>query len=224
MKSLLLLGLLFINFAHAAVLEVGTYSGQDSQRNDFKFHVQEITGRTGSFMGILMSKTQARVYLLDQFSTNKYGMMAMRPMDNYVIGVMSTDPVMALTATDDTIVITPNHSTVDIAYETSITFKKKSKKALRWNALRPDNYASRKLVISALDVNDEAAVTSKVDGMAGDYILRESRPNLFLMLESQLVSTGVKLNRAVKNFVFFQNNDEIVVVEGETGFFKVYEN
>lgn len=202
--------LLLMSVAHAAVLQVGTYSGTDAKRVSFNLHVQEVPGRTGSFMGILMNKTQARIYLLDQFSNGKYGMVALRPLENYVIGAISSTPIMALTVTDDSIVVSPNHTSVDMSFNTSITFKNR-KKALNWSELQSGNYASKKMVVSSLDGNNEATVTSKVANITGDFVLRESRKDLFVMLASQLNPTGVKLSKDVSTLVFFQKKSMILI-------------
>ena len=203
MKSLIVFALLLMSVAHAASLQVGTYSGTDAKRVAFDLHVNEVPGRSGSFMGILMHKGQARIYLLDQFSNGKYGMLALRPLENYVIGALSSTPIMALTVTDESVVITPNHSSVDMSFTTSITFKNR-KKPLNWSELQADSYAAKKMIVSSQDGNGEATVTSKVAGISGDFVLRESRKDLFVMLASQLNPTGVKLSKDVTYVVFFQ--------------------
>jgi hypothetical protein len=212
MKSLIVFFiLLFTMAAHAVNLQEGSYSGADAKRQGFSLHLQSYPGREGSFLGILTNGSVARLYLLDQFSTGKYGMLSLRALDNYVIGATSTTPIMALTVTADSLVITPNHAQVDITFNTSISIKQSSKKPLYWRELVAGNYGSKKMVVSAIDGNNEATVASRIEGFSGDYVLRESRPKLYVLLESQLNPTGVKLSKDVKNIVFFLGSDLVIM-------------
>lgn len=38
---------------------------------------------------------------------------------------------------------------------------------------------------------------------AGDYVLRESRPGLYLVLKSRLTSTGIHLDKSSNQIVYF---------------------
>lgn len=208
--------LTFAMMAHAVDLQQGSYSGSDAKRGKFSLHLQAYPGREGSFLGLLTNGKAARLYLLDQFSTGKYGMVSLRASDNYVIGASSTTPILALTVAADSFVITPNHTAVDVNFNTSIRMKLSSKKALQWTELRPGNYAMKKMSISALDSNNEATVASRIQGFSGDYVLRESRPKLYVLLESQLNSTGVKLSKNVKHIVFFLGSS-LYIMESSAG-------
>ena len=217
MKSLIAFVMLTLTLAaHAVNLQEGSYSGKDAKNVGYSLHVQAYPGRDGSFIGLLSNGPSARLYLLDQFSTGKYGMVSMRALDNYVIGASSTTPIMALTLTADSIVITPNHAQVDINFNTSVTMKQSSKKNLAWTDLIPGNYGSKKMVVSAVDTNNEATVASRVTNFSGDFVLRETRPKLYVMLESQLNPTGVKLSKEVKNIVYFISG-ELRIMNSNTG-------
>ncbi len=217
MKSLIAFFMLTLTLAaHAVNLQEGSYSGKDAKKVGYSLHVQAYPGRDGSFIGLLSGGPIARLYLLDQFSTGKYGMVSLRALDNYVIGASGTTPIMALTVTADSIVITPNHSQIDIAFNTSITMKQSSKKTLAWTDLIPGNYASKKMVISAVDSNNEATMASRVTDFSGDFVLRETRPKLYVMLDSQLNPTGVKLSKEVKNIAYFISG-ELRIMNSNTG-------
>ncbi len=211
-----MLALLVSGIAQAA-LQVGTYTGTDNKRKSFEVHVQEYPGRRGSFLVVLKEKTVARLYFVDPFSKSKYGMLPLRPMDNYIIGIQSSTPVLALSEAVDAFTITPNSGPSDIAFDASITIKKNSKKELAIVEVVAGSYGSKKIQVSGIDISRESTVTSKFTGLEGDYVLRETRPNIYVMLKSQLEDTGIKLNKTVTNLVYFTKDRKMVVVNGQTG-------
>ena len=223
MKSMLLMfALLCSGLVHAA-LEVGTYDGVDNARNDYELHIRELPERRGSFIGLLVNNKQSKVraYLVDAFSSSKYGLLSLRLTGNYNIGVSNTLPSISLTATSDTLVLTPNGEN-DMGFSTSITFKTKSKKPLRWSPLIAGNYSSKQIVVSNLDAENEATMTSKAAGLVGDYVLRETRQDMYVVLSTQLTSTGVKLDKNATLFAVFMKGgrfggDQLFIVNSATG-------
>ena len=223
MKSMLLMfALLCSGLVHAA-LEVGSYEGQDNARTGYELHIRELPERRGSFMGLLINTKQskARAYLIDGFSSSKYGLLSLRLTGNYNIGVSNTLPAMGMTVTGDTLVLTSNGEN-DMGFSTSITFKTKNKKALRWTSLLAGNYANKSIVISNLDAENEATMTSKAQGLVGDFVLRETRQDMYVVLSTQLTSTGVKLDKNATLFAVFlkgsrMSGDQMLLINSNTG-------
>lgn len=220
---LVMFALLCSGLVHAA-LEVGSYSGEDNAKNDFELHIRELPERRGSFLGILTNKneTETRAYLIDAFSSSKYGLLSLRLTGNYNIGVVNTLPAMALTVTADTLVLTSNSAQKDMGFQTSITFRMKNKQALRWSPLIAGNYNRKTVVVSNLDAENEATMTSKASGLTGDFILRESRQDMYVLLSTQLTSTGVKLNKNATRFVIFLSGsrfsgNKMLIIDSNSG-------
>lgn len=227
---LVMFALLCSGLVHAA-LEAGSYTGDDNAKNNFELHLRELPERRGSFLGLLVNKdeTKVRAYLIDGFSASKYGFLSLRLTGNYNIGVSSTLPTMALTVTGDTLVMTTNGNQNDMGFNSSITFRTKNKQALRWVPLIAGNYNSKSVVLSNLDVEDEATMTSKAPGLTGDYVLRETRQNMYVLLSTQLTPTGVKLNKDATGFVVFLSGsrfsgNKMIIVNSETGAAKAIKN
>jgi hypothetical protein len=205
MKFLAFLTLtLLITSLQASALVTGTYSGVDGKKNKYKLHLREYPGRETSFIALLETSGAARAYIVDEFAHGKYGMLSLRTSDNYVIGATSSTPTLALNATPDLITIVPNQSP-DLKIASSITIKTKSHKDLEWVDLLAGKYED-KSSLSALDINGEASFTNKSKDKsltAGDYVLRESRPGLYLVLKSRLTSTGIHLDKSSNQIVYF---------------------
>ena len=220
---LVLFALLCSGLVHAA-LEAGSYIGEDNAKGSYELHIRELPERRGSFLGLLVNKdeTKVRAYLIDGFSSSKYGFLSLRLTGNYNIGVSNTLPAMALTVTNDTLVMTSNSGQNDMGFNTSITFRMKNKQQLRWVPLLAGNYNNKSIVVSNLDAEDEATMTSKAPGMTGDYILRETRQNLYVILSTQLTATGVKLNKDATKFSAFLSGSrfssaKMLVIDSTSG-------
>jgi hypothetical protein len=199
--SLILLIMCLSGFTQAKI-QVGTYSGVDNSNNKFEIHIQELVERRGSYIGLLTWETvkepKVQAFLIDKFSSNKYGLIPLTTQGNYNIAPSNLNPTHALTITSDSLIITSNTDS-----SSPVKFKTRDKSELRWIALTSGSYLNSSLVISPLDINDESSVSSSITGMAGDFVFRESRANLYLVLPSRLTSTGVKLDKNDQRFVFF---------------------
>jgi hypothetical protein len=223
MKSLVIMfTMLCAVLAHAS-LEVGTYTGVDNNRNAFELHVRDIPERRGSFIGLLVNskETKVRAYLIDGFSESKYGLLSIRLTGNYNLGVSNTTPALGMTVTSDALVLTPNGYRNDMGFTTSVTFAKANRQAVKWVPLIAGNYSGR-LVVSSLDAENESTVSSKVAGLSGDFVLRETRNDMYVLLNSQLTPTGVKLDKAATRFAVFLsgtrwNPARLLVVESDSG-------
>ena len=224
MKLMLLMFAIICSGLAQAALEVGTYKGSDNNNNRFELHIQALPEREGSFLGLLVNddETKVRAYLIDGFSSSKYGLLSMRLTGNYNIGVSNTLPTLALTVTDHTLVMTANGNDNDMSFSSSITFRTKDKLYLRWSPLISGNYASKKMVISNLDADNESTVTSKLPGHTGDFVLRETRKDMYIMLSSQLTATGIKLGKDATKFAVFLKGsrfsaNKMLLVDSDTG-------
>ncbi len=224
MKSLVILFAMLCAASSQASIEVGSYEGIDSNRGTFELHVRDIPERRGSFIGLLVNsrETKVRAYLIDGFSASRYGFLSMRLTGNYNIGVSSTVPALGLTISGDSLVLTPNDDRNDMGFASSITFKKASKKDVKWVPLISGNFSGRDLVVSNLDAELESTVSSKVPGLVGDFVLRETRNDMYVLLNSELTPTGVKLSKEATRFVVFLsgtrwNPARMLVVDSATG-------
>jgi hypothetical protein len=224
MKSLVIMFAILCAGHSQASFEVGTYEGIDNNRGSFELHIRDIPERRGSFIGLLVNarETKIRAYLIDGFSASRYGFLSMRLTGNYNLGVSSTVPALGLTVSGDSLVLTPNDDRNDMGFVSSITFKKAARQTVKWVPLIAGNFNGRDLVVSNLDAESESTVSSKVTGLTGDFVLRETRNDMYVLLNSELTPTGVKLSKDATRFVVFLagtrwNPARMLVVDSSTG-------
>jgi hypothetical protein len=202
------MALLLSGLAQASI-EPGSYTGRDQDGITFELHLQELPERQGSFLAIVNDSNwkRARVFLVDEFNTNKYGMLPLVVTKNYNLGVESSTPVLALTESHEALIITSNKGSSGLRYDTSITFKTKTIKPLALNPLNPGSYDSRNVLVSELNLNKEATLNSKSKKYSGDFIVREVRPNVYIVLQTSLTQTGIKLDKNTRDIAIFMKTN-----------------
>lgn len=225
--ALLLASLLFSTFTFAQAIAPGTYLGCDASGKDFTLHVAEVPGRIGSFTAILTAKDYGRIYYMDEFDAGTYGLVSMKALDNYVIGSTSSVPVMNLNVTQQQITISPNSfsSKLDISFDSSIIFKQSKAKVLQWVPLMPGLYDKTRSSLSEASSDSREATFSqaRIAGRVGNYVLRESRKGLYIVLASELTATGVSLDKNTNLVAFFSVDtglfscNRIVLLNTNTG-------
>jgi len=203
-KSKLALALLSAFYAvtsFAVDLAPGTYRGT-SLKDDVSIYVKGVPGRKGSFFAVITKDETGFAYLVDKFHSGKYGMIPLQALDNNVIGASNHSPSLVLTVTKDKftdqITIVSNKSDNTIGFNTQMSFKLKDKShRSEWVDHLQGTFSSkenkRAATLTAQDVNGESSLSIKTGDAPGDYILREVRPGIHLVLRSSLTTTGIEV-------------------------------
>jgi|GEM_PF-4996693 len=206
MKSFLVFSSLFLSFnTFAGLLTPGTYYGLDQSKDKFTLHLKDQPGRQGSYLGILsradLSKTQ--IFLVDEFSTQRYGMSRMIAQENFVLAPVNSSPELVLNVTNNIVSISKNAQNQDnlMNFNSSINFKYTGEN--HWASLLPGKVGSDSSLLSPLNSDDEASLNSKLPGLVGDYTLREIQKDLFLTMRSSLNSTGISLEENSQLISYF---------------------
>lgn len=221
MKAIITLFILLTAGLAQAELRVGTYTGKAENGESYKLHIRSIPEREGSFLALLVMNKDyhTTAFVMDAFSASRYGLSAINPKSNYIMGPISNTPNAVLSVTDKRFVIS-NNPGEKVSLPETISFKLSSHSSLRWKELDPGNYGGKSVIVSSLDANNEASV-SVTGSNAGEFVLRESRPALYISLRSELTSTGIKTNKKVNSYVYFlkvrMGRDKMVTIDGWTG-------
>jgi len=196
--------------------------------------LQNYPGRTGSFLAILIrDKKVGFAYLVDKFQKNKFGMIPLRALKNGTIGVENSNPSLSLNVVyegkNPFIKILPNNSDNQLGFQEAMRIKLENrnyKTVLMANI--PGTYrngSSNSNTVTNQDTNREASVSLNTKDLQGEYILREVRNSLHLLLKSSMTGAGMSTQDESKYMAFFLSErclpliweDSLVIMSSETG-------
>ena len=237
--ALALLSAFYALSSLAAELAPGTYHGH-SKHTDYSVYVREVPGRTGSFLALIINDEKVGyAYLVDKFNSNKYGMVPLKAMDNNIIGALNHTPSLVLTVNEDTnhdrITIVPNNSGNKLGFQTEMSFKLKDKKdRSEWVRHLQGSFAAkgdkRAATLTTQDNNFESSLAIKSGNAPGDYILREVRSGIHLVLRSSLTTTGIEVNEQTSKIAVFINKetslcrDQMILIDTTNGNLEYFKN
>ncbi len=205
-KTLLCLALLH-TAAFAQTLRPGVYRGPD----DHRLFLQELPGRDGSFLGLIVKDgRQAVPYLVDEFATGRYGLIPLYNQRN-LIGASNYTPSLTASVVSERnglrVNVAPNPGN-NTGFNLALAFTSTNERT-PWLASQPGNYTyssvtgsgnrrrstthRRAATLGPQDRARESQLTITDGDLAGSYILREVRPGMHLAFRSNLSTTGVEV-------------------------------
>ncbi len=225
-KKLIVLALALMSFAAlASGLRPGVYDGQAT---DIKMFVQNLPGREGSFLALIIRDgKQAVPYLVDEFAAGRYGFIPLYNQKN-LIGASNYTPSLTASVIAEgsklRINVAPNPGN-SVGFNVAEVFRSTNETS-PWLALKPATYSydggnrtgSRSTTLSPLDSNREAQLTISAGNLAGSYVLREVRPGMHLAFKSTLTTTGVEVVEESRHIVVFlrgcfSRHDKMVFID-----------
>lgn len=235
-RTLLFLSLMFsLTSAFAIDLKEGSYRGKSTNdKKNIELFVKDYPGRDGSFIAIIIKDNSTGfAYLVDKFSDGKYGMTPLKTLSNAVIGLEDANPALALTIVNErkkTIIkINSNNSNnkLGLMDNIRIIFKDADRRSSLVHTM-PGTFKYKgersSATLSNQSTSNESALTLSLPKIAGEFVLREVRPFLHILLKSSMSNTGEEVANNSSMMAFFIEGgclfgfgDYMVLMESNTG-------
>ena len=212
MKALLFV-LLTVAVSAFGELRPSSYKGKFiGNRKKVYLMLREAVGREGSFLGVILTKDQLALYVIDQAKpgSNSYVMTPLEVISDGIIGIHNDDPSLTLTVLkEEEFTITVSNSNNRLGITKAMRFYDETDDRVWLDAI-PGKYSKysekgkrgkggkrvkRALVISNMNLIDQEADAQFFSGLNGPHIIAEQFSGMYTILARRYVKTGEEVDR-----------------------------